>query len=56
LLSQSKDLLKPLKNIAIGPRPGVGFRSSRADSAGLSVNALMTEKTTATAMVSANCL
>ena len=31
--------LNPLKNFAIGPRPGVGLRSSIADSAGLSVAA-----------------
>ena len=40
----------------MGPRPGVGFLSIKAHNAGLSVSALMTEKTTATAMVRANWL
>jgi hypothetical protein len=56
LPNQSNDLLNALKNFAIGPFPGVGFFSNMAESAGLSVSALITEKTTATAMVNANCL
>ena len=39
---------------ATGPRPGFGFFSNKAHSAGLRVSALITEKTTATAIVSAN--
>ena len=52
---QSKNALNFLKNQAIGPRPGVGLRSSRAERAGLSVRALIAEKITETAMVMANC-
>ena len=43
---QSKAALNFLKNQAMGPLPGVGARSSMAESAGLSVSALITEKTT----------
>ena len=48
-------LLNQRKNNPRGPRDSFLGRSSIADKAGLSVNALKAEKATETAMVTANC-
>ena len=47
--------LNQRKNTPSGPRDSFFGRSSRAESAGLSDRALKAEKSTDTAMVTANC-